>query len=136
MPKTTSNKELNKENKKTIMFYGPIIIALIMFIPVYSIIDNANKKRQAKTHPNIIKNISKEHIFIQDIHDHQERAVSIKVMGEDSVDVPVLHSGDTVYFYAKDYNERNLFEHGKLLYNKKQIQKRNDLIKMQNIKQK
>ena len=31
---------------------------------------------------------------------------------------PYLES-DTVYFYATDYKDRNVFEYGKLLYNKK-----------------
>ncbi len=130
------SQNLNKENKKTIGFYGPIIIGLIMFVPVVSLIDDVRNKKQAKSHPNIVKNVSKQNIFIQDINDKQERAVSTKVMDKDSADAALFNPGDTVYFYATDYDERNVFEYGKLLYNKKQIQKRNDLIKIQNMKQK
>jgi len=136
MNKTPSNQEINKGNKKTVAFVGPIIITLIMFVPVYAFIDNAHTKKQAEKHPNIVKNISQQHIFIQDIHDKQERAVSTKVMGKDSADLALFNPGDTVYFYASDYDKRNLFKYGKLLYNKHQIQKRKDLIQMQNIKQK
>lgn len=136
MAKKAPTQKLNKENKKTIAFYGPIIIALIMFVPAYALISDAHNTKQAKKHPNIVKSVSNQNIIIQDPNDMQERAISTKMMGRDSVDAQLFNSGDTVYFYASDYNDRNVFEYGKLLYNKKLIQKRKDLIQMQNIKQK
>lgn len=131
--KQESEKKLTKNRNKTILFYGPLVICGILSIPVISIFNGISDNKKAKKHPNVIKEVSSDYFFMQDVHDNEERVVSKKVMRKDSADADYLHAGDTVYFYDCDYDRRITFEYGTLIYNKDTIQKRKDREKINQI---
>ena len=127
------NTVFNEDKHKTVGCGAPLVICGILALPVLGIFGNTlYYKAKAKKHPNIVKEVFADYIKIQDVHDNEERLVAKRVIPDVSV-ADYFYSGDTVYFYDKEYEKRLVFQQGKMIYNEDTIKARKEREKMQQI---
>ena len=122
----TQNTVWGKDKRRALGCLVPLLIGGILAVPVTAVFNLTSDKEKAKSHPNIVKEVFRDYILIQDVKDNKERLVSKKIMLKDADDANYFYKGDTVHFYSHDYDKKLAFDDGVLVYNKDTVQHRAD----------